>query len=574
MRVRPVLLVTVALWIALAVPARAQFYYSGVELVPSDVAAEDQYGWAVTVQGNRVLVGAPFHDVAGSDQGAVYAFRNDGLSWSFEQKLLSASGAAEDRFGSALAEASPFVAIGAPRESTVANDAGAVHIYRLNLEWQPVQRVEASDAAAGAFFGSAVAMQGNRLIVGSPRADDGGSDRGAVYVYEDTGTWVETQKISNPAATPDGGFFGATVSIDGDRIVIGAPRQDPSVSGAAYVYKLVADVYTLEATLVPGDLAAGDEFGTSVSIDGDDVAVGAVFGDEGGDADVGAVYIFEDTLGNGIWSEAAKLVRGVTTRDRFGQSVSIDGGRVVSGAYLEPGGATSGAVYSYERDGGVWMPPVRLSAGDAGAGQHFGFAVSLAGASLVAGAPLDDSIDANAGAAWEFELRPCRDGGVNRATGSPSNVMFVNGLVGDDDHELAVDASGPLFATMSLPPAGGNGKYFVHANAGEPDQTTIVALPSKLGSSCFEVLLGQGATPAAIWNNIGKVQKIGESMYFDGSPIADPLRAPSLFFNLPTGDMANLPPGTTITLQGAIIDPGTISPRGVSLTNATVLEFF
>ena len=448
-----------------------------------------------------------------------------------------------------------------------------MHVFRQNVLWEHVDRLEADDTAAGDFFGTAVAIKDDLLIVGAPRADANGTDSGAVYVFKnDGGTWVQFEKILNPATvTPDGDFFGASVALDGDRIVVGAPRADPGIAGAVYAFVDTGTAIVPDGVIAPLDLMPGDEFGTSVAIDGDEVAIGAVFGDDGADADTGALYLYERITG--VWTETGRFVRGVATRDRFGQSVALSGDSLVGGAYLEDSGTVSGAVYTFERDDlGVWSAPIRTEAVDQGAGEHFGFALAIEGTSLIVGAPLDDAGGADTGSAMELEARSCRDGGVARALGAPENVLLVNGSAGDAAHELQVNATGPIIATMSQPSGGGNGKYFVHAHRTEPTNLTIAPLPSKLGASCFQVLLNAGADPDAIFNGIGKEQKIGSSQYFDGTPINDPLRAPSLFLDLPTGDTGELPVGTRLTLQGAIIDPDTISTRGVSLTNAVVLE--
>lgn len=85
-------------------------------------------------------------------------------------------------------------------------------------------------------------------------------------------------------------------------------------------------------------------------------------------------------------------------------------------------------------------------------------------------------------------------------------------------------------------------------------------------------MIPQGATPAAIWNNLGKESQVGASTGFDGAPIPDPGRAPSIFLTLLTGDPVHLPAGRFVTFQGVLLDPASASPKSVSVTNAVVLE--
>jgi len=162
-------------------------------------------------------------------------------------------------------------------------------------------------------------------------------------------------------------------------------------------------------------------------------------------------------------------------------------------------------------------------------------------------------------------------GAVDADSGSIADVLFVNGSAGDVDRVVTVQAGAPILAEVQLPPAGGNGKYVIHANAGRPSLSTVVDLPASLGCIGFDLRLPRGAMPLAIFNRIGKVHLLGESMYFGGEPIDPPDPAPSAFLDLPLGDIVHLPAGTEITLQGGIIDPGTASNKPASVTNGIVL---
>ena len=85
-------------------------------------------------------------------------------------------------------------------------------------------------------------------------------------------------------------------------------------------------------------------------------------------------------------------------------------------------------------------------------------------------------------------------------------------------------------------------------------------------------MLLPGASPEAVWNNAGRPNRVGSSRYFDGTPLPNPGLAPVTFLDLPEGDLANLPPGTSVTLQGAIVDPASASEKGASVTNAVILR--
>jgi hypothetical protein len=97
----------------------------------------------------------------------------------------------------------------------------------------------------------------------------------------------------------------------------------------------------------------------------------------------------------------------------------------------------------------------------------------------------------------------------------------------------------------------------------------VTQLPASVGTVCFP-FLSPAATPVSVWNNLGKANLVGDSNYF-GTPIANPAKAPAVFLYLPAGDTTNLPMGTSVTLQGIIIDPGSLSSKGGSATNAVIV---
>ncbi len=164
---------------------------------------------------------------------------------------------------------------------------------------------------------------------------------------------------------------------------------------------------------------------------------------------------------------------------------------------------------------------------------------------------------------------PCQE-----AESAAADVLYVNGKQGGDfgPYDVHVGVGDLIWTTMLLPSSGGNGKYLVHANLGTPTPVTKTALPAQLGTFCFPLFLAGGATPAAIWNNIGKESQVGAGMYFDGSPIADPANAPAVFLLLHDGDATWLPVGTEVTFQGIIVDPSSPSPKSASTTNAVMLS--
>ncbi len=173
----------------------------------------------------------------------------------------------------------------------------------------------------------------------------------------------------------------------------------------------------------------------------------------------------------------------------------------------------------------------------------------------------------------DLEIDPlsCLAGTVDSSMNDVQDVLFLNGQVGGDERTVPVDSGDLIWASILAPPQGGPGRFVVHANLGLPNADTQSPLPDGIGIGCFEFLFTRGSSPAAVWDNTGKARLVGSSRYFDGSAIRDPERAPTTFLQLFDGDDVHLPPGTTVTFQGILFDPGSASARGASVTNAVML---
>lgn len=164
----------------------------------------------------------------------------------------------------------------------------------------------------------------------------------------------------------------------------------------------------------------------------------------------------------------------------------------------------------------------------------------------------------------------CLAGAVNSGAGAIEDVLFLNGSNGGPTRTVAVTGGQTISGTIALPSAGGNGKFVVHVNDGSPVPSGQVALPADIGPACFPFLFPE-ATPIAIWNNIGKINRIGATQYFDATPLPDPDRAPTTFVEIIGGDAVHLPPGTTVSFQAVIFDPGSDSPKRASASNTVIL---
>ncbi len=337
-----------------------------------------------------------------SDHDAVYPLTIDPLL-SRETKLTAGDAAANDGFGRSVAISGNTVVVGAGGDEDAGlQQSGSAYVFqRSGTAWSEQAKLTASDAAAEDFFGSSVAISGDTVVVGAYRDDDAGNSSGSAYVFQRNGTaWSEQAKLTaGDAAAED--LFGFSVAISGDTVVVGAYDADLG-SGSAYVFRRNGTAWSEQAKLTAGDAAAGDGFGRSVAISGDTVVVGAYRDDDAGISS-GSAYVFQR---NGTtWNEQAKLTAGdAAAGDEFGRSVAISGDTVVAGALLDDdAGNSSGSAYVFQRNGTAWSEQAKLTAGDAAGGDVFGRSVAISGDTAVVGADGDDDAGFSSGSAYVFQ---------------------------------------------------------------------------------------------------------------------------------------------------------------------------
>src|SRR5262249_47654789 len=161
--------------------------------------------------------------------------------------------------------------------------------------WVEEALLTASDARVRNYFGSSVAISGDVVVVGAWNDDDTGAASGSAYVFRFDGShWIEEAKLRASDAAP-GEEFGNAVSVSGPVAVIGAKFDATfgTSSGAAYVFRFDGTRWLEEAKLTAGDGAADDVFGWSVSVDGGVAVIGAELKDTPPKSGTGAVYVFQ-----------------------------------------------------------------------------------------------------------------------------------------------------------------------------------------------------------------------------------------------------------------------------------------
>ena len=339
------------------------------ELLASDGGFHDAYGWSVSVDGNRALVGSYNDEVQGTRKGSAYLFERDNSgNWSEVAKLTASDGDYSDRFGYSVAIDGNRALVGAyfHRQNGVIN-TGAAYLFEFNNitgNWDETKLIpsDAPDGAFGFHFGQAVAISGDRILIGAIGVSDTGRGSGAAYLFEfDGSTWGETKLLASDRE--EGDHFGQSVALDSDRALVGAIEIDNGI-GAAYLFEYNGNSW-VETILTASDGVAPDIFGISVAIDGNRALVGASQDEDQGIRS-GSAYLFE--YNGSDWVETKLLASDGAEEDLFGHSVAIDGNRVLVGARGADGNFTnSGIAYLFVYSNGAWIEAIKLKASDGNA---------------------------------------------------------------------------------------------------------------------------------------------------------------------------------------------------------------
>ena len=316
------------------------------KLTAADGAAGDQFGFSVSLSGNRALVGSTGNDDNGSLSGSAYVFAFDGTIWTEEAKLTAADAAGFDVFGVSVSLSGDRALVGARGD----DGKGSAYVFAFDgASWAQEAKLTAADGAVNDQFGQSVSLSGDRALVGDYADDDNGSESGSAYVFAFDGTtWTQEAKLT-AADGAAGDQFGWSVSLSGGRALVGAHADDDngSVSGSAYVFALDGTTWTQEAKLTAADGAEFDSFGYSVSLSGDRALVGARGDDDNGSAS-GSAYVF--AFDGTTWTQEAKLTAADAAQgDQFGYSVSLSGGMALAGALFggSDGVSNSGSAYTF-----------------------------------------------------------------------------------------------------------------------------------------------------------------------------------------------------------------------------------
>ena len=345
------------------------------------------------MSGDTLVAGAVGTSSKGTAAGSAFVFTRSGTQWSLQARLTADDGAASDQFGVSVAVSGNTIVVGSWEDDDGGDSSGSAYVFvRSGTTWTQQKKLTATDAQAGDLFGVSVDISGETVAVGAKGEDTASSDGGAVYVFIRSGTaWSQQKKLTDI----DAADLGTSVGLDVDTLIAGAPTGG---FGSAYVFTRSGTTWTKRQKLTAGDNSF-DAFGKSVDVSGNT----AVVGGSKYNSVAGAAYVF--TRSGTTWTQEQRLTASdATAGDEFGASVAIDKDTIAVGARFDGDkGAKSGSAYEFVRKGSNWNQVQKLNDSDGAAGDEFGTSVAVAGTSVVAGAYRDDTNSTNSGTAFVFD---------------------------------------------------------------------------------------------------------------------------------------------------------------------------
>lgn len=382
------------------------------ELQKLQPASGRTFGAALALDGATMVVGSNRED---GNAGAAYVYERQGNgTWLRVARLTASDRSSGDDFGVAVALSGNTIVVGAPDR----RGAGGVYVFeKPTTGWADGTQTAKLTAPRPDWqdqFGHAVAVSGQTVAAGDPFH----SDRyGGVFVREKpAGGWANATMLRISAPPTDERLtLGASVAVSGNTVVAGAIGAGVG-RGRVFVYEKPAGGWvgapfgTPSTQLFLPNGATNDFFGWAVAVSGSTLVASAV----GYARNQGAGFVFEKTAGGWV-GPVARLMDQGSAADRFGVSLGLYGDRVVAGAFLHNG--NRGAAYVFEKPGGGWAnatESAKLTASDGSANDLFGGAVGVWGTSLAVGA---SKVGTDRGAVYVFGREG--SGTVNRASPGP-----------------------------------------------------------------------------------------------------------------------------------------------------------
>lgn len=444
-------------------------------LTATDVEAYDKFGFKVAISGDYIAISSIGDDDSGSNNGAVYIFKKPLSGWTNateDQKLTTSDSPSSAELGKSLKMENSTLLIGSNYESSY---VGAMYCFTESAGiWSNTATIRATDRNTYDYFGADFAVSGNNILIGKYGDPSNFKNSGSVYsTFLPLSGYTEISDKINASTYLTNGleYFGTSIDIDGNFAVVGAYGYQ-NRKGCAYILQKTGANWETIAKLTASNGQTDDFFGYSVAISGDYVVVGNPNSDENG-FNYGSAYIFKKpatgweemtetqkitsvyTYGNfgqsvdiqqnlliigapnseagrgsaiifenisETWTQKAILKQSGTDLARIGFSVKInDTVAIVGGNYATNGSVRTGAIFVYNSTNWSNMTEtIKINPPDGNEGDQFGFSVGLSDSTIVVGAPYNDETGTNYGSVYVYQNNNLKA----KLTASTSTSMF------------------------------------------------------------------------------------------------------------------------------------------------------
>ena len=428
----------------------------------------DNFGTSVSMSGNYAIVGANGDAALGgaySGRAYIYNVTTGALVMILSNPNVYST-VVSDNFGSSVAISSNYAIVAASGEDISGGgiDPGIAYIYSIATGALLWTLDNPSPLSNYAYFGGGLAISDTYAIVGDRNNDDAGSNSGKVYIYSvATGALLFTLNNPNAYGTSTNDYFGHSVAISGNYLIVGAPYEfdiSGTYSGKAYIYNVTtgALLLTLNNPNAYGT-SDNDTFGWSVAVDGNYAIVGAYQEADAGGSQSGKAYIFNVTTGTLLWTLNNPNAYSTSASDYFGFSVAISGNYAIVGATQEDdvrdpaGSGNAGKAYVFNVTTGALVYTIDDPNYDTSyVGDRFGTSVSMSGNYAIIGAPGEVYPlfgSPGAGAAYIFNVNS-----TYKLT-NVEEIQLANGMKISADNKLLQQSvpGGALLKTFDNPNA-------------------------------------------------------------------------------------------------------------------------
>ncbi len=388
--------------ILLGITSLVNAQVTGVKIVSNDVIAGfgSFFGSSISVENNTMIVGA-------FGAGTSHVFNYDGSNWIEEIKLIPTNGNQGDAFGNSVSLDNNYAIIGAVFDEDNGNESGSAYIFKkMGINWYEEAKLLPSDPDTLDRFGNSVVIDEDYAIVTSYGNDiDGVENAGSIYVFKRTGTnWTEEARLT-PSDPDTNDYFGYSIDFQDSTIVVSSIYDDDFgfESGSVYIFEKIANAWVETGKINSIDCSTGDSFGVSVSLNGNQLAVGA-YGNNDDGSNSGSAYIFENL--NGSWLQTAKLTASdASAEDWFGGKLSLHNDFLLVSAYNDSvnGNPQQGSAYIFHKEGNQWVEKTKIF--DQNNSQtKYGLVTEISDDFALIGAPFDFEYGFQSGAIFAYDL--------------------------------------------------------------------------------------------------------------------------------------------------------------------------